>query len=379
MIGLAIGTSVLVARAHGAGDTARVHHLVRQSTMLTIGLGIATALIGTFAARPILAAMGATGAALDRGTEFLVTLFAGATFTYLALVYTAVLRGLGNTRLPFFATLASTVVNVVVNYGLILGHLGLPALGVRGAALGTVIAHFFNLVVLLYFLRPFPRPTKIDWTIARVLLRIGGPVALDMLILNATFLSIVGMLGHIDEVSVAANGIGMRIQSLAFMPVFGISLATGAMVGHSLGAGNVDRARQVARASVVLCTIASAIPALPMIAFGAQLVSVFDVAANTPLESYAVTWLVVLGIELLIGGAQIALKGTLQGAGATLPCLVINAVATFAIQIPIAAVLAFGFGLGALGVWVSFPLSFAVQAMLLAIVYRRGRWAIVGK
>src|SRR6185503_13924490 len=86
------------------------------------------------------------------------------------------------------------------------------------------------------------RPAPLDLPLARQLFRVGAPAALDLVILNGGLLSIVGMLGRIEQAAVAAHGIGLRIQALAFVPGLGVSQATGALVGQALGAGDAARA-----------------------------------------------------------------------------------------------------------------------------------------
>jgi putative MATE family efflux protein len=302
------------------------------------------------------------------------------------ILYAAVLRGIGETRLPFVVSLIATVVNVLVNYCLILGNLGLPGLGVLGAAIGTVVSQVLSVIVIGFLLRrgvvpPLQlalRPCAVDRQLARELYQVGVPAALDMVILNAAFLSVVGMMARIQELAVAAHAIGLRIQALAFVPGMSVSQATGAVVGQALGAGNVPEARQVVKASVLLCTGIMTGLAIVFVALAHPIVAIFDVAPGSLLESLSVLWIRVLGYGMPIVGVHIALAGMLQGAGATNTSLLINLVATFAIMIPGGYFLGFTLGLAELGVWLSFPLAFAVRAAVETWVFRRGRWARVG-
>jgi Na+-driven multidrug efflux pump len=222
------------------------------------------------------------------------------------------------------------------------------------------------------------RPQALDRPLARELYRIGAPAALDMLILNVAFLSIIGMLGRIDELAVAAHGIGLRIQALAFVPGLGISQATGALVGQALGAGDPHQARQIARASMLLCTVIMTGLGAAIIGSAYPIVAVFDVASNTRLEMLSVQWMFLLGYCMPPVGVHIALVGVLQGAGATNTTLAINFFSTVLIQVPLSYVLGFTFDLGSFGVWLSFPLSFIIKAALDYIAYRRGTWARTG-
>ena len=386
MMGLTVGTVALIARSHGGGDSERVSHLVRQSTMLTVILGVAMGGLGFFLAEPILLVLGAEPEIATLGASYLRPLMVGATFYYLTILYSAMCRGVGNTRLPFLVALASNALNVLLNYGLILGNLGMPALGVAGAGIGTAVSLAFNvsLIVILLKRGAVPglvvrlTPKKIDRKLAVELLQIGLPAAIDMVILNAAFLSIVGMLGRIDDIAVAAHGIGLRIQALAFVPGLGISQATGALVGQALGGGSVERVRQITRASIVLSTLIMSVLALAIVFAAYPIVSIFDVNPGSELESYSVMWMQLLGYGMPIVGLHIALVGLFQGAGATRTSLRINFYGTVFFQIPLGAVLAFPFGMGAFGLWLSFPLSFVLKALLGYQAYRAEKWAKTG-
>jgi putative MATE family efflux protein len=353
MLGLMVGTVALVARAYGAKMIDRVNELLVQATQLTVIVGIVVGVLGAVFSELVLRGLGASPEVAELGAEYLRPLMLGTPFFYLGLLYAGILRGVGNTRIPFICALGANVVNAVLNYGLVLGNLGMPSLGVTGSAIGTVVAQFSNVVALVIVLRrgvikdlrlPLT-PRAIDRKLARDMFRIGWPAALDMLVLNAGFLTVLGMLGRIDGVLVAAHGLGLRVQALAFVPGLGIAQATGAMVGQALGAGDPDRARAVTRASMVLCAAIMWLLALGIVIASYPLVAIFDVKSGTPLEAYAVEWMRLLGLAMLPAAINIALVGVLQGAGATRLSLRINIWTTLAIQIPLAALLGFGFGL----------------------------------
>ena len=385
MLGLVVGATALVARAHGAGDHERVDHILLQSTQLTVMLGIGIGASGSLLAEPMLRLLGAEGAAVDQGVSYLQPLLAGTVFYYLSLFYAAILRGVGNTRLPFFVALIANVVNVAINYCLILGNLGFPSLGVLGAAIGTLSSQALSVVFIVVLLRRGwvdglrlrMRPRPIDRALAAELARVGAPAAIDLVVLNGAFLAIIGMIGRIDQVAVAAHGIGLRIQSLAFVPGLSIAQATGAMVGQALGANDTERARAVTRSSILLCVIVMTVFAVPIVLGVEPIVEIFDVTLGTPLADLSIQWIQLLGYGMPLVGIHIAFVGLFRGSGATHTSLRINIVTT-AIQIPLSYVLGFTFGLEAWGVWAAFPLSYILKSGLAFAAYKRGDWARTG-
>lgn len=386
MLGLTVGTVASVARAHGAGKSDRINHVLHQSILLTYLVSIVVAVVGNLGAGVAMEWMGADTEVRDLGVQYLRPLFTFTVFYYLNMLFAAALRAVGNTMLPFTIAIASNLINIVLNYGLILGRLGLPALGVEGAAWGTVIAQATAVVMMVLILRRdvvpgmrvFLRPARIDRPLARDLFRVGAPAALDMVILNVAFLSIVGMLARVAQVTVAAHGIGLRIQSLAFVPGLGVSQATGAMVGNALGASNVPEARQVVRAGVILSTIIMTTIGLAIVIGAKPIIAIFDVDAATELGRYSVTWMRILGWGMPIVGVHIALIGMLRGAGATNTSLMINIVGTIVIQVPLSWFLGFVAGWGAFGIWVALPISFFFRMCLGIWAYKLGRWARAG-
>ncbi len=386
LMGLLVGTVSLVSRAHGADDRGRVEHLLAQASALTVGVALAVAVVGWFGAAPLMRLLGASGPSVEQGLAYLRPMLLGTVFSYLNILYAGIFRGVGNTRLPFLTGLLSNVLNVVLNYGLILGNYGLPALGAQGAALGTVISQACGLAVMVWLLgsgripalRLRLRGFRLDGGLARQLFRVGAPAALDMLILNASFLTVVGMLGTLDELAVGAHGVGLRIQALAFIPGLSVSQATGALVGMALGREDVAEARAVTRASLLLCTgILTSLAGLILLGVDG-IIALFDVPPDSALFTLSRTWIRILGLGMPGVGVYLALVGLLRGAGATNAALRINAL-TVAVQIPLSYVLGFTLGFGVAGVWAGLPLSFLCKAVLGGVVYRRGHWAHVGR
>jgi Na+-driven multidrug efflux pump len=118
--------------------------------------------------------------------------------------------------------------------------------------------------------------------------------------------------------------------------------------------------------------------AIVIFAAAYPLVHIFDVAEGSKLEAYSVEWNRILGYAMPPAAINIALIGLLQGAGATRTSLRINVWATLGIQVPVALLLGFGFGLDEIGVWWSFPIAFAAKALLNYIELKLERWAVTG-
>ena len=152
ILGLTVGTVAFVARAWGAQEVERVNHVLQQSIQLTYLVSAVVAVLGNAAAGVALEWLGADPTVRDLGVGYLRPVFGLSVFLYLNMVFAAALRAVGNTVLPFMVALVSNAINVVLNYGFILGKLGLPALGVRGAAWGTVISQAIAVAMMVALL-----------------------------------------------------------------------------------------------------------------------------------------------------------------------------------------------------------------------------------
>jgi putative MATE family efflux protein len=349
-----------------------------------LGFGLLSATVGVAVAPSILRLLGASDATTDLAMDYLRPSLFGAAFYYINILLTGVLRGVGNTSLPFKVALGSNLLNGILNYGFILGGLGLPAYGVAGAAYGTILSNAWAIAMLYWLInrgavRGLSIPLSfapIDRRLIAKLWKIGYPAALDMTVLNVMLMSIVGMVGHLDELAVAAHGIGLRIQSLAFVPGLAISQAAGAMVGQALGRNDPDEAREVLRltrklAAAVMCGLGALI-----VLFGSQIVDYgFNVSAGTPTHGYTMQWMYVLGGSFPVIGAWLAYSGLLSGAGATFPSLRINATTTVLVQVPTSALLGLVFGLGPIGVWLGFPAGEVLKVILGHRAFKKGDWA----
>jgi putative MATE family efflux protein len=382
MMGLTVGSVAIVARAYGAGNTERVNEQLCQSMQLTVLLGVAVSIFGHLIVPTYLDVVRAEGGARDAALTYLRPLLTGVVFNYLTILLGSVLRGVRNTRLAFQVAIATNLLNFALNYVLIFGNAGAPALGIQGAAIGTLCSHVLGVTLMLVGIglgavpgvRVPRRPVAIDWPGARALLAIGAPAALDMVVLNAGFLSIVGMLGHLDALAVAAHGIGLRIQALAFVPGLSIAQASGALVGNALGARDPAAARRVGRAAISLCAAIMTAIALIILLLRSFLLDLFQVDPEAGIGAHAYTWMAILASCMPLAGIHISLVGVFQGAGDTRAALVINLIGTFLVQIPASYLLGITFGLGPVGVWLGFPLGFIARVIPSIIWYRRGSW-----
>jgi len=390
-IGLNVGVVALVARAHGADEPERANHVVAQGTWMVLVISALTAVIGPSVSPPLMTLLGASEPVQVEAMRYLEPMLVGSVCTYMAFLFMSILRGIGNTRLPLLVSLLVNMLNFVFNYALILGNFGMPALGVEGAAYGTLMAYGMGVVCYLLLMRGRRHGGTFNVAGLRVSLsrrpepalvgeifKVGWPAALDMVVLNLGFMAVIAFLAQIDEVAVAAHSIGLRIQGLAFVPGIAVTMASAALVGQALGSLDVARAREVTRESVKLCLLLMTGMGLLLVGFDDALVRAFDVLPGSPLYEYSKTCVDVLGYSMPFFGVHIGLLGSFHGSGSTWLSLGLNMVGTLAVQVPVAYLLGIVWGMGPLGIWLCFPIGFACRAALEAWAISGSRWTRTG-
>ncbi|MDB4955296.1 MAG: efflux family protein [Myxococcales bacterium] len=382
-----VGTVALASRAHGAGDTDRVNRVVAQSAQIAFLAGAVVAVFGALMGDHLFRLLGASPEVATQGASYLKMLMIAFPASYVADGCLApALRSVGNARLPFLCGIASNLLNAVLAYALVFGHFGLPEMGIVGAGLATAISRVASLLVMLVAIRARGvgglivrlRGVAIDRPIVGEILRVGLPNLVEQLTFFGSMTAFFWILARVDQTSVAAHTIGARVAGLLLVPAFGVSMATGALVGKALGAGSVDHARHLLRLSLVAVTAIMVPIALATYATSYWIAAAYDVDPGSVLEGYTVSWLHLIALSIVLQGLMLVFEGLLSGAGATRTVMKINLLANLGLRLTLAAVLALGTNLGAVGVWLSWPAALVVQLPIAFIAYRRGRWAVTG-
>jgi putative MATE family efflux protein len=379
---IATGTTVLVARAIGAGDARMAERVLKQSLLLAAGLGVFLAVAGMPAAKPIVALLGAEPDVVELGGTYLQIVFLAATALTVSYVLGAALRGAGDSRTPMLVALGVNVVNVVAAYVLIFGHLGFPALGVAGSAWGASIARTAGMLALLILLVRGAGRSRLrlgagagwrpDVSLIARLLRIGLPSMGEQLSRSLGMLLFSTLVISLGTAVFAAQRITFNIISLSFLPGFGFSMAATALTGQALGAGKPDRARRATWFAVRSAVAWMGSMGVLFLVAAPLFVRVFT---NDPA-------IVAEGARALrvlaLGQAQVAvalvLAGGLRGAGDTRYPMLTTTASMWLLRLPVAWVLTKVLGWGLPGAYAGFIIGSTLEALAIYIRYRSGGW-----
>ena len=249
--GLSQGTTALLANALGAGDALEARRVFAQSLLFAVVAGVALTFAGWIAAPRLFRQLGAEGGYLTTVLAYMNVVLGGAVFFLLPMVINAALAAQGNTRPYRNFLFAGFAANVILNPLLMWGWIGLPALGVSGIALATVLVQLGGAIFLWRHVADAELMRGLDGTdfrpSAAVLKRIAGqavPAALNMLTVALGVFVITWFVQHFGKEAVAAIGIATRIEQIVLMPAIGLNAAVLSIVGQNHGAGFPHRVRE---------------------------------------------------------------------------------------------------------------------------------------
>jgi putative MATE family efflux protein len=380
-IGTAVGA--IVSRNIGRQDRVAAEQGAGQGLLLAGLSGAIFTVVGFLYGRDILLLLGTPPEVIEPCTDYLVTVLAFNTFYSVRMVGSSILRALGDTKTPMIATAAMNVFNIAANYVLIYGIGPFPRMETTGVALASGLSFVISAVMVCWKLFDHPGGFRIGLgNIVRLrravmgnIMRIAAPSFSEMILMRIggfTYLWIVTGLG---TVPLAAHFMTLRVESLAFMPSFGLSMAVPPIVGQALGAGQIDIVRLAVKRTIKLGFWAMNVVALVFLLFPGMFVQIFSPEP----EAYALATLCVQIAALELAGVTVSMiyGGAMRGAGDTVSPMIITFMGSVVIRVPLVYILAITFGWGLAGVWAATAVDWILRAGAGYVLFKRERWTRV--
>ncbi len=379
-LGLGVATTALVARFIGAGETRMAARTAAQSLLTTSVLALSLAAFGFLFSREITAFMGAEPDVIDLGASYLRAFSPGLFFLMLSTIMTSSLRAAGDTKTSFYAGMVANTVNVILNYTLIFGHFGFPALGVQGAAIATSIGHFAAAsIIFATLLRGrgglhlnWPDFTTLDWPLIGRLFRIGIPAALERLIMSLSIMLHVKIVATLGTTAVAVSTLAGNIEQLSFMPSIGFAVAASTLVGQNLGARRPEEAMRSGWAATRLCAYFMGTMGLLFILFPTFFVRIYT--DDPAVIGAAAQILRIVGISQLPQAIGFVSSGVLRGAGDTKAVLAFVFLGNVVIRLGLSYVFVVGLGWGLWSAYAAVFSDWIFRGVALYQWVRLGRW-----
>jgi len=255
LLSVAGGAISMIAQAKGSRDKQQMSLVTRQSIVSGLLMSLILGIVGYILSEPLLNVMNQGGEqeAVVIGTEYLHVLFLGTPFLVLNIIVNKLMQGAGDTFTPLLLTITLVLLNVIFNYLFIFGWWFIPAFGVVGAALGTILARVilvgFSLWLfhsgknIIHILSGTWRP---NWQVIKDILSIGVPSGIQGIFRHASSLFIIGIVTatSLGTYGAAVLGIGLQVEQLIAQPIVGLNVAATALIGQDMGKWQVEAAYQ---------------------------------------------------------------------------------------------------------------------------------------
>ena len=379
-IGMAMATTGIVARRIGEKKDRKAAQTSSQAILAGTIISICIAIPGVIYAPKILGLMHAEQEVIRIGTGFARIMLGGNLVIMLLFINNAIFRSAGAPALSMRVLLVANAINIILDPCLIFGLGPFPEMGVTGAAVATNIGR--GIGVLYQFWLLFTKSSRIKLLLSdfslkfrimwKVLYLSGGGV-FQHLIATSSWIILYRILAEYKSVVIAGYTIAIRIFVFFLLPAWGISNAASTLVGQNLGAKDPDRAERSVWKTSLVCSIYMLIIMLAFLIMPHFFVHLFSAKGN---ESYdvAIACLKIMGMGMVFYGFEMIVAQAFNGAGDTYTPTLLNLVAFWLIQIPLAYYLAKIVGMKENGVFYSILISEAVLAVLGIIIFKIGRW-----
>jgi len=372
--GFAMAVMPMVARAEAEGDAVQVRRVTRMGLWLSLGYAVVVAPVMLWGA-PILEALGQAPDLSELAGAYLAIALFGMAPELCLMVLRSYLSALERARIVLVFTIVTAVLNGVLNWAFIFGNLGAPEMGLRGAALASVLAAVIGVAITaIYAVRAFPEHALFQrfWrpdpeALARVF-RLGWPIGVTLIAEVGLFNAAAILVGLIGKVELAAHGIALQISSATFLVHLGLSNAGTIRAGQAVGRGDAAGLRRGALVVSVISLFWVAATVAVFLAVPEPLMGAFLDPADPQRGAVIAVGAGLLAIAALFqlaDAGQVVTVGLLRGMEDTRVPMLIAAFSYWGVGLPASWLLGFPAGLGAQGIWLGLTLGLAVAWLLL--------------
>lgn len=377
-----VSISALVARRNGEGKREEANRIFSTFLVFIVTMAVLLSVLLVLFADPIIRLCGSEEMTHDSAVLYFKIIMGGMIFNCVQLGVNSAQRGAGNTRITMRTNLVSNTVNIVFNYLLIQGNLGFPALGIRGAALATVLGTVVSSVMSVmsvwksdtFISIPYILKEKIKPALEALknIIKVGYSVFAEQLLMRVGFMMTAIMAADQGTSAMAAHQVGMNIMGLSFSFGDGLQATAVALIGYSLGAKQPQKARDYGRTCRMIGGLISIVLAFVYFFGAGLLMRMFF--AEEEIVSIGVSIMHVIIFVVILQIAQVIYMGCLRGAGDTL-----YTAAAATISVTIMRTLGswfFGYVLqmGIVGIWLGVVADQLSRFLFASIRFRKGKW-----
>ncbi len=378
--GFGMAGVALVSQYVGAGDRRKANFSASQVFSLSIIFGVLIAVIGVIFSPLFAKLITKDPEVVKNAVSYLELIFLGMPFMFISGVFQAILSAEGDTVTPMYASLITVSLNIVLDPFLIFGWWRFPKMGIRGAALATIVCQGIAAVIALYILFKGKRGIKItlkdlipDFSWMKKIFKIGFPAAIGNGTSAFGFLIVTGIIGRVQnaEVALAAYGVGDRMISLEFIIVDALSMGIATLIGQNLGANLIERVTEIAKKGLQIEILITAIESILLFTLRIPLFKLF-IPGRADILAEGVKFVTIFMVGIPFFGLIGAISALFRGSGHNTPPMIVDIVRLWGLRIPLAFLL--GSKFGSVGIWWGMALSNVGAAIVALFFYFKGEW-----
>lgn len=373
-IGMLSCVSVRTSGARGANDASKARAVCRNGLYLAAAMGVVLFLVAGLGLVPFLGYFDQPSDVVAMTPNYYLLIMGSAVPALMGLALKNHADAMDKPWPAFWISICGITLNVVLNWVLIYGHLGAPALGLEGAGIATVIARTMIFVAMVVWL--IKSSSLKEWVPIRWLrlpdlheireqLRLGVPASLQTVAEVGAFSASGLLIGKFGAEALAAHQIAVTCAATAFMVPLGLAMALTVRMGEAFGADDRPRMRRIAKAGWGMSAVFAVVSASVFLLLGEELASLF--IDESEVIGLAAALLGIAGLFQLVDGLQVASSAMLRGLEDVRVPAMLGFAGYWLAAIPLAVVLAFFAGFGPLGVWWGLACGLTIAAVVLGI------------
>lgn len=379
---LNVAISALVARRRGEKRQDDANRLLYTALIFIVTAAIILSILFVCSADFIIGLCGSTSETHDGAVAYFQIIMGGMIFNCIQMGINSAQRGAGNTKITMRTNVTSNTINIIANYLLINGHLGFPALGIRGAALatvlGTVVACIMSILSILkpggfisipYIIRRKLKPCRTSFF---NLIKVGYSVFFEQLLMRVGFMLTAVMAAHQGTDAMAAHQVGMNIMGLSFSFGDGLQSTAVALIGRSLGAGDTELAKEYGRTCKMIGGVIAACLAVIYFSGAGLLMGLFFDEEHIVAIGVGIMRVIIFVVIFQI--CQVIYMGCLRGAGDTFYTAVASTISVTIIRTAVSYFCGYVLGWGIIGIWMGVLGDQISRYLFASTRFRTGKW-----
>lgn len=328
--GFSIGSQILMARRNGEGKTEEIGKILMQGSIFSFMIAIVLLILSFFIAKPFMSLMLSSEKVQAASLAFFNIRVWGLLFSFINTMYRAFYVAITRTKVLTLNAIVMATINIVLDYGLIFGELGLPKMGLEGAALASVISEAGSLLFFIIYTRitvdskkyGLHFTLKIDLKTINHILGVSIFMMFQQFIPLATWFVFFIAIEHLGERQLAIANVVRSIYILALIPIHSMSTTANTMVSNAMGAGNTDRVIEIIKRITKICLLLAGICAFIMVAAPELLLSIYTEDSTLINEAIPSVW-VIAGALMIAAMSNVHFNG-ISGTGNTKSALIIE-------------------------------------------------------